>query len=232
MTDVSTDTPKAAPPRRFGWLLPSMVVVALLAGIGGTATFMGMQGDAEPMAAVSQDALGETPAEMQPVVEPVAPVQTGSTTAAPAELALRGETDPAAAAGGEAEPEAEPEAEAGDVTPDTPRMRPAMRRERHRISYSGGAYARHRDRSYRDQLRNVNWSQCWPAGMPMPEMNRGVSIRANTTPTGELSNFRPAGNDNYPGISRCIMGLLEGKSYGPADDGQGHEVMINFSFYD
>jgi hypothetical protein len=68
--------------------------------------------------------------------------------------------------------------------------------------------------------------------MPFPLMNRGISIIADSTPEGELSNFRPAGNDTYPVISACVMQLMRGMTLGPAENGQGSEVRISFSFYE
>ncbi len=231
--------------RRHGWLIPSMVAVSLLAGVAGTATFMqtAEDGGAAEAPMAMMEAVADPPA-VTPVatVTPVAPMEPRAGRAAVPEEARSSAGGLLAIAPTEGEAPEHGAAEDTNLdlgeTPDRENRaseraakQPAMRR-RARVSIrpSGGALRGHRQ--WRDHLMDhANWSSCWPARLPYPEMNRGLDINAQTTADGALSNFSVRGrNNNYPEVASCLMRKLQGGSMGPSRSGEGGAVHISFSF--
>jgi serine/threonine-protein kinase len=240
-TAPMTGAPAAKPPtapRRHGWLVGAMVVTALFAGVGGTYAYLQSGGGDAEGAALS----GIEVQPISPVAPPavvVAPIGGATNPMVPATGAPNGmdTEEPGEGSDGEGEGDAPSSDTSNDsassmMSGASTGMTGMRRGPTVAIRASGGIFAQHRRRDefgYRD---HANWSSCWPPGMPFPLMNRGISIIADSTPEGELSNFRPAGNDTYPVISACVMQLMRGMTLGPAENGQGSEVRISFSFYE
>jgi len=224
-TEPMTNVPERTLPvkRRHGWLVPSMVAVALLAGVGGTMAFMQTASDSEAAVAVASvpagsEALLETggsPAAEVTPIEPATPVQP---------VAAIGPGDIAGL-----QPTADPTTT--DEPSDTPAKAAPMRRlQLVNIRVSGGMHGGHSE--FRQHVGgHANWTSCWPRGRPLPDMNRGIDFSAQTTADGTLSNVRLTGNNNYPDVATCMIGLLQGASMGPSRDGEGHTVRIGFTFY-
>jgi hypothetical protein len=236
MTDIPARSAVAAKPaRRHGWLMPSMALVALLAGVGGTYAFMSASSDAATVAVAaapgsvtapgyatattttgSAVAVGNGAATVTPI-QPLEPVQV---PAAPVT------NDPVAENDLENTPP-EPPARPAPARPAT-RRAPDVRIRAQLTSMAG-----HREwRSAGNLLSHYEWSRCWPRGMAFPERNWGVNIKADTTPDGALSNFAVAGDgvSNYPEICRCLLSHLPGASVGPSQTGSGGEITIGFGF--
>ncbi|RLB53338.1 MAG: hypothetical protein DRJ42_12255 [Deltaproteobacteria bacterium] len=220
--------------RRHGWLIPSMVAVSLLAGIAGTATVMQTaedRGAAEaPMAAVvaiaDPPAAAVTPIPAAPPVAPMDPAAERARAAAGAPGATEAESDNTAAdtASGAAET-----APRDDAPGARAAKQPAMRRRaRVSIRVSGGQYPHRPER--RQVYTHAAWSECWPARLPYPEENRGITIIAQAAADGALSGFRRAGNDHYPAVETCLKERLRGASVGPSDNGEANEIRISFGF--
>jgi serine/threonine-protein kinase len=231
-TAPMTETAKPKKTRSHGWLV-AMAFVALLAGVGGTWAFV--QSSPEEGGAVATAAM---PAAQ---VEPMDPAATGTPpavvpvtpTAAEAASTDDGRAALAETGADEAMPEGGDDTEEPEEEEARPARtkRPRMRRPAGRIVASGGTFARHREHRESGFRDYANWSSCWPRGMPFPEMNRGLDIRARSNPDGTLTNLEPGGSNLYPVIAECIMRLMQGATIGPAEDGQGHDVRLSFTFY-
>ena len=98
------------------------------------------------------------------------------------------------------------------------------------IRVSGGISDKHSAWRQHGLHSHANWSSCWPPGMEFPVRSQGLSINATSSPEGTLTNLRVAGNNNYPTIATCLMGLMAGCTMGPADDGEPGEVRVGFRF--
>ncbi|MBW2460086.1 MAG: protein kinase [Deltaproteobacteria bacterium] len=224
--------------RRHGWLIPAMVAVSLLAGITGTATFM-QTADAPMDTAV---AVADPAAAMVPVT-PVVPMPAATLgAAAPDEPAASPRGQLAIAPSGAEAPghgtAADPNAALGE-TPDgedaadrRTAKRPAMRRRPNvSIRVSGGAYPGYPERRQR-LYTSAPWGECWPRNLPFPDVNRGLTIEAQASVDGSLSNFSVVGTNNYPTVATCLMDKLRGASVGPSDRGEANTVRVSFGLYE
>ncbi len=216
--------------RSHGWLV-AMAFVALLAGVGGTYTFLNMQADSEPLAQAGPVA------EVQPVVPATSATATPMPSADPGQpmdptVAVQASGDTATAT--TESPSDEESSEEREARSDRAAARMTKRRPRGpaaTIRASGGSFGQHREHRQYFPADYANWSSCWPRNMPFPDYNWGLNIDARSNPDGTLTNLRPGGSNLYPPIAQCIIRLLAGATLGPSADGEGHDVSLSFTFY-